>query len=221
MRPRSSFLTLVAALAAFIAPACATSPPPRPDDEETAVPLPPALPDTSGWGVHVLALERGPDGSLWAGTHGEGIYVLRRRSREWERIVPGGEGSIAWGYVNSIAFGRDSTVWYGTVGNGFGRSTDGGRTWRNWTLRDLGPQWQYVAPQGIFARGDTAYIATADGLRITTDGGESWRCVQSRSRVPVAPRAPRTAAASASTRCHRSTFSPWTWPRTGPSARAT
>jgi murein DD-endopeptidase MepM/ murein hydrolase activator NlpD len=183
MRTRPTILTLVAALAGFIAPACATSPPPRPDDEQTAVPLPPALPDTTGWGVHVLALERGGDGSLWVGTHGEGIYVLRGRSREWERIVPGGEGSIAWGYVNSIAFGRDSTVWYGTVGNGFGRSVDGGRTWRNWTLRDLGPQWQYVAPQGIIARGDTAYIATADGLRITLDGGESWRCVQSRSRV--------------------------------------
>ncbi|HSJ06759.1 MAG TPA: M23 family metallopeptidase [Longimicrobiales bacterium] len=183
MRSGPRLLTLAAALAAISAAACATSPPPRPDDEEMGVPLPPPLPDTAGWGVHVLALERGPDGSLWVGTYGEGIFVLRRRSQEWERIAPGGGDSIAWGYVNSIAFGRDSTVWYGTVGNGFGRSGDGGRTWRNWTLRDLGPQWQYVAPQGITARGDTVYVATADGLRITEDAGESWLCVQARSRI--------------------------------------
>jgi hypothetical protein len=146
--------------------------------------LPPALPDTAGWGVHVLALERGPNGAFWAGTYGEGIYVLRPRASAWERIEPGAEESIAWGFVNSIAFGRDSAdVWYGTVGNGFGRSTDGGRTWRNWTLSELGPQWQYVAPQGIAVRGDTVYIATADGLRITRDGGSTWQCVQARDRV--------------------------------------
>jgi hypothetical protein len=147
--------------------------------------LPPPLPDTAGWGVHVLALERAPGGALWAGTFGDGMYVLRRGSPAWQRIAPSDtEGAIAWGFVNSIAFGRDTlTVWYGTVGNGFGRSIDGGATWRNWTFASLGPQWQYVAPNGIVARGDTVYIATADGLRITSDGGASWRCVQARDAV--------------------------------------
>jgi hypothetical protein len=70
-------------------------------------------------GVHVLALERAPGGALWAGTFGDGMYVLRRGSPEWQRIAPSDtEGAIAWGFVNSIAFGRDTlTVWYGTVGN--------------------------------------------------------------------------------------------------------
>lgn len=28
----------------------------------------PPLPDSSGWGVHVLAIDRAPDSSIWVGT---------------------------------------------------------------------------------------------------------------------------------------------------------
>ena len=138
--------------------------------------LPPALPDTSGWGVHVLTLARGWDGALWAGTYGRGIYVLRPDAEEWEHIDVG-ENGLSWGFVNAIAPMTDSTIWYGTIGNGFGASNDGGRTWTNWTLDELGKEWQYVALEGIRTRGDTVYIATADGLRISGDGGATWRCV--------------------------------------------
>jgi hypothetical protein len=164
-------------------PGCGTAPERPAARADRAMTAPPPLPDTAGWGIHVLALASAPTGALWAGTAGDGMFVLRPRTTEWEHVAPGDtEGSIAWGHVNSIAFGRDTlVVWYGTVGNGFGVSRDGGRTWRNWTLRELGPQWQYVAQHGIVTRGDTAYIATADGLRITADGGATWRCVQARA----------------------------------------
>ena len=36
----------------------------------------PPLPDSSGWGVHVLAIDRAPDSSIWVGTYGQGIFVL-------------------------------------------------------------------------------------------------------------------------------------------------
>ena len=36
----------------------------------------PPLPDSSGWGVHVLAAARDPAGTLWVGTYGKGIYRL-------------------------------------------------------------------------------------------------------------------------------------------------
>ena len=158
--------------------ACIGSPPPVPQRPERR-PLPPPLPDETGWGVHVLSLAVAPNGSLWAGTFGEGIWVLPNQTREWVRIERerGNPASISWGFVNALAFPRDGSVWYGTVGNGFGRSTDGGRTWTNWTVDALGPQWQYVAHGGIRSRGDTVYIATADGLRMTWDSGRSWRCV--------------------------------------------
>jgi hypothetical protein len=144
--------------------------------------VPSALPDGTGWGVHVLAVERAPNGATWVGTYGEGIFVWGPRAEEW-RHIPQSDDGLSWGFVNSLAFHDSMTVWYGTVGNGFGLTTDGGATWRNWTLSELGPEWQYVAPSGIAVRGDTAYIATADGLRITADGGTTWRCVQARDAV--------------------------------------
>ena len=38
---------------------------------------PAPLPDPTGWGTHVLAVEVAPDGALWVGTYGQGIYVSR------------------------------------------------------------------------------------------------------------------------------------------------
>src|SRR5206468_2212600 len=75
------------------------------------------------------------------------------------------------------AFGPRGEVWYGTVGNGWGLSTDGGKTWKNWEFRELGPEWQYVAPNGIVTVGDTTYIATADGIKVTGDDGKAWAVI--------------------------------------------
>ena len=36
----------------------------------------PALPDSTGWGVHVLAVKRDPQNGLWVGTYGQGIFRL-------------------------------------------------------------------------------------------------------------------------------------------------
>ncbi|TFG44618.1 MAG: hypothetical protein E4H41_07295, partial [Gemmatimonadales bacterium] len=46
----------------------------------------PPLPDTTGWGVHVLTLVRDPAGGIWAGTYGRGIYVLPAGGVAWEQI---------------------------------------------------------------------------------------------------------------------------------------
>src|SRR6266550_7437739 len=113
----------------------------------------PPLPDSSGWGVHVLAVGRGPDSAVWVGTYGQGIFVLRRGagSGEWEHIRHSDDTSahsISWDFVHAFAFGPRGQIWYGTVGNGWGVSTDGGKTWKHWEFRQLGPEWQYVAPNG-------------------------------------------------------------------------
>ncbi|MEX0890898.1 MAG: M23 family metallopeptidase [Gemmatimonadota bacterium] len=167
------------ALLGCVLAACAGSAPPPRDTVPALAELPPPLPPNGPFGTHVLAAVRAADASLWVGTYGHGIYRLLPRDSVWTHMDADAEdeGSISWGFVNSIAIGADSTVWYGTVGNGFGRSLDGGRSWRNWTFSELGPAWQYVAPDGIELRGDTVYVATADGLRISWDGGERWRCV--------------------------------------------
>ena len=140
----------------------------------------PPLPDSSGWGVHVLTLARGPDSSLWVGTYGQGIFVLRPKASAWEHMQSASDTakhSISWDFVHAFGFGTQGEVWYGTVGNGWGVSVDGGRTWKNWELRQLGPEWQYVAPNGIATLGDTVYIATADGIKVTWDDGKTWRVI--------------------------------------------
>jgi hypothetical protein len=137
-------------------------------------PLPP-LPDTTGWGVHVLAVARDAQGSVWVGTYGKGIYKLPLGASTWQSIRHDTTAnSISWDFVHALAFGSRGEIWYGTVGNGWGLSTDGGATWKNWTYGELGPEWQYVAPSGIVIRGDTTVIATADGLQVTTDNGGRW-----------------------------------------------
>lgn len=166
---------------------CIGSPPPEAPSTQGAQRrgLLPQLPDATGWGAHALAIGTDREGGVWVGTYGEGIYVKRRDESEWQHIEPrqGDRTSISWGFVNSFAFPRDGSVWYGTVGNGFGRSTDDGETWQNWTIDELGPQWQYVAHNGLRAAGNTVLVATADGLRITGDEGETWRCVQATGPV--------------------------------------
>ncbi len=179
MRMATGYRRTIALLLLPLVASCIGTPPPAPV-RETGPRLPDPLPDSSGFGTHVLALAAGPGGTLWAGTFGRGIYVMPRDSGRWERISMRSNDSTAlsWDFVNSLALTADSTMWVGTIGRGFGRTRDRGRTWRNWTQAQLGPEWQYVAADGIRARGDTVYIATADGLRISWDGGQRWRCIQ-------------------------------------------
>ena len=140
----------------------------------------PPLPDSSGWGVHVLAIERAPDSAIWVGTYGHGIFVLRKGAGRWEQIRSSGDTAahaISWDFVHAFGFGPRGQIWYGTVGNGWGLSTDGGKTWKNWEFGQLGPEWQYVAPNGIVTLGDTTLIATADGIKLTWDNGQTWRVI--------------------------------------------
>jgi murein DD-endopeptidase MepM/ murein hydrolase activator NlpD len=98
----------------------------------------------------------------------------------WERIHSSSDTAahaISWDFVHAFGFGPRGQIWYGTVGNGWGLSTDGGKTWKNWEFGQLGPEWQYVTPDGILTRGDTTYIATADGIKLTWDDGQTWRVI--------------------------------------------
>jgi murein DD-endopeptidase MepM/ murein hydrolase activator NlpD len=138
----------------------------------------PPLPDSTGWGVHVLSVARDPRGAIWVGTYGHGIYRLPAGATAWESIRHDStETSISWDFVQALAFGARGQIWYGTLGNGWGLSTDGGATWKNWAFKQLGPEWQYVTPSGIVVRGDTTLIGTADGLQMTTNDGANWSAI--------------------------------------------
>src|SRR5690348_7070184 len=77
-----------------------------------AQPLPP-LPDTTGFGVHVLAIARAPDNSVWVGTYGQGIFVLRSGAGAWERRGHSADTtahSISFDFVNAFGFGPAGEV---------------------------------------------------------------------------------------------------------------
>jgi murein DD-endopeptidase MepM/ murein hydrolase activator NlpD len=127
------------------------------------------------WPVIELTRATRANGEIWVGTYGHGVLVLTPGQNRWRRIQSDTTTkSLSWDFVHAIAFGPSNQVWVGTIGNGWGLSKDDGATWRNWTFSELGPEWQYVAPNGILIRGDTTAIATADGIQVTTDHGGSW-----------------------------------------------
>lgn len=142
-----------------------------------------ALPaELDGWPVIELTRATRPNGETWVGSYGHGVLVQPAGGGDWRRIRSDTAAtSLSWDFVHAIAFGPRDQVWVGTIGNGWGLSRDDGRTWQNWTFTQLGPEWQYVAPQGIVTVGDTTVIATADGIQLTTDDGAHWIAVVDRT----------------------------------------
>ena len=53
----------------------------------------PALPDSSGWGVHILSAAQDRSGAVWLGTYGQGIFRLPADSARWQRIRSDTTGS--------------------------------------------------------------------------------------------------------------------------------
>ncbi|HZE75825.1 MAG TPA: hypothetical protein VE091_10985, partial [Gemmatimonadales bacterium] len=108
------------------------------DGKPAAAPALPPLPDSAGWGIHVLTAVRDAGGALWLGTYGHGLLRLAPGSEAWQVIRHDTAAtSLSWDYVHAVAFGPRGEIWYGTVGNGWGLSTDGGRTWRHWGADEL------------------------------------------------------------------------------------
>lgn len=135
-----------------------------------------ALPaELDGWPVIELTRAQRPNGETWVGTYGHGVLVQPSGGGDWRRIRHDTAAtSLSWDFVHAIAFGPRDQVWVGTIGNGWGLSRDDGGSWKNWTFTELGPEWQYVAPQGIATVGDTTVIATADGVQTTVNDGANW-----------------------------------------------
>ena len=116
-------------------------------------PFPP-LPDSTGWGVHVLSVARDPQAPSGSAPTGTASTVCPPAPRPGNRsATTPPRRSISWDFVQALAFGARGQIWYGTLGNGWGLSTDGGATWKNWAFKQLGPEWQYVTPSGIVVRG--------------------------------------------------------------------
>ncbi|MBI4410151.1 MAG: hypothetical protein HY561_10615 [Gemmatimonadetes bacterium] len=132
--------------------------------------------------------------------------MLRAGAAAWERIAAGDDSSaLSWDFVNAFAFPRDGSIWYGTVGNGFGRSADGGRTWRHLAedaglprarvrqvaARPDGSVW-VTTEERIYGRRAGARVFEAMPVVELAGARAAWRC--DRARRQQRPRHERPSA---------------------------
>jgi photosystem II stability/assembly factor-like uncharacterized protein len=120
-------------------------------------------------GGSVGEVEIGPDGTIYAGTGGAGVFVSRDGGLSWRR---GGTGLPADVGVSGIAVSMSSAsrVYLSTWQHGAYRSDDGGASWRRIhpaaTVSDVA-----VDPTNP----DTVYLGDAGGYSYkSTDGGATW-----------------------------------------------
>lgn len=95
----------------------------------------------------------------------------------WEAVQP-----LPWGWGDTfLILGPDAVMVGGSMANGrqINVTTDGGRSWRNATVRDDGntgvTDLAFVAPGSFFAV--TASPYTYGGIHRSDDGGRTWRTV--------------------------------------------
>jgi hypothetical protein len=147
--------------------------------------LPPPLPDSTGWGVPVLTIASSSDGALYVGTHGRGVFAYRLGDSLWRRVDLPIQASAA---VTGLAVSGD-LLWYGTAGDGWGAVRPGAASAPAPMPASSGyGGWRWVALNGVATAAGRVAIGTAAGVRITEDGGASWRCVVARGEG-VAPSA--------------------------------
>src|SRR5260370_8831261 len=83
-------------------------------------PLPP-LPDTTGFGVHVLALARAPDHALWVGSYGRGLFVLRPGAAAWQELRRAPDSpppNISFDSVPALGCGPRAEIWHRPLATG-------------------------------------------------------------------------------------------------------
>lgn len=121
--------------------------------------------------VLVHALARSRDGTLYAGTSGQGVFRFKRDASGWVRMRHGlkdHEGMIE-NFIRVLVIDQDQTIFAGTFDGGVFRSADGGVTWRpiSRTLPNDSIRGIVLVDQGLI-------VATGNGIFKTVDNGKQW-----------------------------------------------
>jgi ligand-binding sensor domain-containing protein len=129
-------------------------------------------PVTSGLDdILVHALARSPDGTLFAGTSGKGVFRFIPRSNGWVRMHHGlkdHEGMIE-NFIRVLVIDHDQSIFAGTFDGGVFRSADGGLTWR-----PISRALPNDSIRGIVLIDQGMIVATGNGIFKTTDKGKQW-----------------------------------------------
>ena len=113
-------------------------------------------------GSTVQALTVSKDGSLWAGTHGNGCFVLKRGSKNWENLTEGGGKGVS---VTAIEPFRDGVV--------FGTASGAGRSF----VRPLLPS-DPVAGLAELESGAVTALSRSGRLYRSDDRGVTWKEIE-------------------------------------------
>lgn len=115
----------------------------------------------------VQALAEGADGTIYAGTFGDGIYTKRRSADEWTPA----EQSPADRFLMTLGAMPDGSVFAGTIQGGLFRSDDGGR---RWVASGDGIGAEQVASILHDPRSGLLYAGTGSGVFKSEDRGHRW-----------------------------------------------
>ena len=129
-------------------------------------------PVTSGLDdILVHALARATDGTLFAGTSGQGIFRFSPRSTGWVRMRQGlkdHEGMIE-NFIRVLVIDHDQSILAGTFDGGVFRSADSGQTWR-----PISRALPNDSIRGVVFSDEGVVVATGNGIFKTTDKGKQW-----------------------------------------------
>ena len=134
-----------------------------------------------GGDVRVLAIDPANSQIIYAGVNGGGVFKTTDGGASWTAINTG----ITYAYVNSLAIdpANGRTVYAGTAGSGIFKTTDGGASWTaintgltNYSVNSIAidPANSQTIYTGI---GGSGGAGTGGGVFKTTDGGVSWKAM--------------------------------------------
>jgi ligand-binding sensor domain-containing protein len=127
----------------------------------------------------VQALAEGADGTIYAGTFGDGIYIKRRDVDLW---TPAEQGP-ADRFLMTLTTTPEGAVFAGTIQGGMFRSEDGGRHWVA-SGEGIGPE--QVASILHDPRSGLLYAGTGSGVFKSADRGRRWAAANSGLELTLA-----------------------------------
>lgn len=118
-------------------------------------------------GGSIQALAEGTDGSVYAGTFGDGIYAKRHGDDRWRPSEEGPEDR----FLMTLAAMPDGVMFAGSIRGGIHRSDDGGR---RWVAGNDGLENTQVSAIIRDPRSGMLYAGTGAGVFKSEDHGRRW-----------------------------------------------
>jgi photosystem II stability/assembly factor-like uncharacterized protein len=123
----------------------------------------------------IYSLEISKDGTLFAGTLGQGVFRSLEGGENWYPANSGLSDLTITAICTSPIYQNDRTVFITTLGSGIFKSVDAGANWQHSGLNGNYIQGLSISP--AFEHDQTVFAATWDGVYKSVDGGDNWEFV--------------------------------------------